>query len=88
MWLINVACSFAFLTFRLNYVWEKHGRRAETKEEEKNRERQRERRRNKTEEQRKAERERLREMRKNSSEEQRYGGDVQISSLFLLSFAT
>ena len=78
MWLINVACSFAFLTFRLNYGWEKHGRRAEKKGKGKNnRERQRERRRNKTEEQRKVERERLRGMRKNSSEEQRYGGDVQ-----------
>ena len=30
---LNHLCSFAFLTFRLNYGWEKHDRRAETKEE-------------------------------------------------------
>ena len=49
----NHLCSFAFLTFRLNYGWEKHNRGAETKEEgKKNRERQRERRRKRTEERR------------------------------------
>ena len=32
-WLDNHLCSFAFLTFRLNYGLEKHDRRAETKEE-------------------------------------------------------
>ena len=47
---------------------------------EKDRERQRERRRNRTRTVTRSER--------NSSEEQRYGGQVQLSSLFLLSFET
>ena len=35
-----------------------------------------------------AERERIRGVRRNSLEEQRYGGQVQLSSLFLLPFET
>ena len=62
------------LTFRLNYGWEKHDRRAETKEEGKGQ------RKTKGKEEKQnggeAERERLRGVRRNSSEEQRYGGQV------------
>ena len=82
----NHLCSFAFLTFRLNYGWEKYGRRAETTEEGKRQ------RKTKGKEEKQnggeAERERLRGVRMNSSEEQRYGGQVQLSSLLLLTFET
>ena len=72
--------------FRLNYGWEKHDRRAETKEEGKRQTK------TKGEEENQnggeAEWERLRGVRRNSSEEQRYGGQVQLSSLLLLTFET
>ena len=87
-WLINgliiIVCSFAFLTFRLNYGWKKHDRRVETKEEGKRQ------RKTKGEEEKRnggeAERERLRGARRNSSKEQCYGGQVQLSSFFLSLF--
>ena len=65
----NHLCSFAFLTFRLNYGWEKHDRRAEAKKEGKRL------RKTKGKEEKQnageAERERLRGVKRNSSEEQR-----------------
>ena len=68
------------LTIRLNYGWEKHDRRAETKEEGKRQ------RKTKGKEEKQnggeAEREWLRGVRRNSSDKQRYGGQVQLSSLF------
>ena len=85
MWLDNHLCSFAFLAFRLNYGWQKHDRRAETKEEEKRQ------RKTKGKEEKQnggeAERERLRGVRRNFRRTG-YGGQVQLSSLFLLSFET
>ena len=74
-------CSFPFLTFGLNYGWEKHDRTAETKEDGKRQ------RKTKGKDKKQngggAERERFRGVRRNSSEEQRYGGQVQLSSLLL-----
>ena len=74
------------MTLRPNYGWEKHDRTAETKEEGKRQ------RKTKAKEEKQngkeAERKRLRGVRRNSSEEQRYGGQVQLSSLFLLTFET
>ena len=82
----NHLCSFAFLRFGLNYGWEKHGRRAEMKEEGKRQRKTKgkEEKQNGGEE----ERERLQGVRRNSSIEQRYGGQVQLSSLLLLTFET
>ena len=80
----NHLCSFAFLTFGLNYGWEKHDRRSETKEEGKRQ------RKTKGKEEKQnggeAEQERLQGVRRNSSKEQRYGSHVQLSSL--LTFET
>ena len=74
------------MTFRPNYGWEKHDRRAEKKEEGK---RQRKTKgKEETQNGGEAEQERLRGVRRHSSEEQRYGGQVQLSSLFLLTFET